>query len=121
MKLRNFKTGEICDAEAREDGIYIKASWSDDGDWFRYGLGALASGWDYYVEPKEPLIKSKALRNVIKEWAKGNKVTEVTYDSFWRGLRIPKGVITIWEDCDLEDSKTYTIEELCRGDDGQSK
>lgn len=54
MKLRNKKTGEICEAEAREDGIYIKANWSDREEWFLYDLGTLASGWDYYVKPAEP-------------------------------------------------------------------
>lgn len=54
MKLRNKKTKDICEAKAREDGIYIKANWTDREEWFLYDLETLASGWDYYVEPAEP-------------------------------------------------------------------
>lgn len=68
MKLINKKTSEIYEAEAREDGIYLKANWSDKEQWFRYGLETLASGWDYYVEPKEPLIKNEKIRKAVRAW-----------------------------------------------------
>lgn len=72
MKLRNVISNEICDAEAREDGIYIKANWSDEEKWFRYDLETLAKGWDYYVEPKEPLIKDEKVRKAVRAWAEAN-------------------------------------------------
>ena len=74
MKLRNVISNEICDAEAREDGIYIKANWSDEEKWFRYDLETLARGWDYYVEPKEPLIKDEKIRKAVRTWADANDI-----------------------------------------------
>lgn len=74
MKLRNKITKEICDAEMREDGIYIKANWSDEEKWFCYDLETLARGWEYYVEPKEPLIKDAGARDVMRLWAKVNRI-----------------------------------------------
>ena len=72
MKLRNKITKEICDAEMREDGIYIKANWSDEEKWFCYDLETLARGWEYYVEPKEPLIKDEKIRKAVRAWAEAN-------------------------------------------------
>ena len=72
MKLRNKITKEICDAEMREDGIYIKANWSDEEKWFRYDLETLARGWEYYAEPAEPLIKDEKVRKAIRAWAEAN-------------------------------------------------
>lgn len=72
MKLRNKITKEICDAEMREDGIYIKANWSDEEKWFCYDLETLARGWEYYFEPKEPLIKDEKIRKAVRAWAEAN-------------------------------------------------
>lgn len=51
MKLRNKKTGEIREAEAREDGIYMYNEYIKQ--WCKYKLPALAEQWEYYEEPKE--------------------------------------------------------------------
>lgn len=51
MKLRNKQTGEICKAEAREDGIYLYHETTER--WYKYDLSLLAEGWEYYEEPKE--------------------------------------------------------------------
>ena len=93
MKLRNVISNEICDAEAREDGIYIKANWSGEEEslkWFRYDLETLARGWDYYVEPKEPLIKDKKIRKAVRAWAEANdygKDEEYQYVDFSTGWK----------------------------------
>lgn len=68
MKLRNKKTGEICEAEAREDGIYLRANWSDEERWFKYELSLLAGGWEYYVVPKEPKLDGE-VREIVRHWA----------------------------------------------------
>lgn len=68
MKFLNKATGEICEAEAREDGIYLRANWSDEEKWFKYELDLLASGWEYYVKPKEPLIKDEKIRKAVRAW-----------------------------------------------------
>lgn len=117
MKLRNKKTDEICEAEAREDGIYIKANWSDEEKWFCYDLETLASGWEYYVEPQEPLIKDEKIRKALRAWAEANKIIEVCYDAVWNGFRLD--AIRCNFDYDFEkhvglvDACHYTIAELC--------
>lgn len=113
MKLRNIITKEICDAEMREDGIYIKANWSDEEKWFCYDLKTLARGWEYYIEPKEPYIKDEKIRKAVKAWAEANGIERVwhEYSSCWlrgNGLRIEmENEIT-----ELEQNN-YAIAELC--------
>lgn len=51
MKLKNKKTGEIKEAEAREDGIYLYDETTEQ--WYKYELSLLAECWEYYQEPKE--------------------------------------------------------------------
>lgn len=74
MKLRNKKTGEIRKAEAREDGIYL---WDElTGHWWKYELDLLASSWEYYAEPKEPLIKDEKIRKAVRAWADANNINK---------------------------------------------
>lgn len=80
MKLRNKKTGDIRKAEAREDGIYL---WDElTGHWWKYELDLLASGWEYYVEPAEPLIKDEKIRKAVRAWAEATGTTSISY---WGG------------------------------------
>lgn len=72
MRLRNKITNKICDAEAREDGIYVKTNFGDGEKWHKYGLGCLGDNWEYYVEPKKPLIKDEKIRKAIRAWAEAN-------------------------------------------------
>jgi hypothetical protein len=121
MKLRNKKTGEIRKAEAREDGIYIY----DESGWWKYDLDILAEFWEYYVEPKEPLIKDKKIRKAVKAWAQ-------QYDHDPIRVYINSDYITLYKDdingysssagIDLSpdvfegmltNDKYYTITELC--------
>ena len=122
MKLRNKVTGEIKKAEAREDGIYL---WDDQTEhWWIYELDMLARGWEYYVEPKEPLIKDEKVRKAVRAWAEVLGANEVEFygDRKWLGFRTkligseypssfelnysgPKNTLVAF--------KTYTIAELC--------
>lgn len=118
MKLRNIITKEICDAEMREDGIYIKANWSDEEKWFCYDLATLGRGWEYYVEPKEPLIKDEKIRKAVRAWADANGfLNEIEVHSLTAGTRFSIENYDIeflgYFIYDLEDNKTYTIAELC--------
>lgn len=118
MKLRNITTREICDAEMREDGIYIKANWSDEEKWFCYDLETLARGWEYYVEPKEPLIKDEKIRKAVRAWAEANNfLDDIEVHSLTAGTRFSIGHYDIeflgYFIYDLESNKTYTIDELC--------
>ena len=123
MKLRNKKTGEIREAVARKDGIYVKANWSDEEAWFLYDLNVLANGWDYYVEPAEPLIKDKKIRKAVRAWAEANYIVKDGYNNCkvefdwgehrlkWIETSIEFNEITGLEN--LEDGEVYTIAELC--------
>lgn len=114
MKLRNKATGEIREAEAREDGIYLKANWSDEGKWFKYELDLLAGGWEYYVEPKEPRIDDEEIREIIRAWAKVNDATKLKYNYDENSLDdIYRNSITFNYGLGLKDGHTYTIPELC--------
>lgn len=121
MKLRNIITKEICDAEMREDGIYIKANWSDEEKWFCYDLETLARGWEYYVEPKEPLIKDEKIRKAVRAWADVCKIE--TDDAIMVSDLAPAftRIYTSMYEIDiktelswgLDEHKDYTIDELC--------
>lgn len=54
-KLRNKKTGEIREAEAREDGIYMYDETT--GQWYKYELPLLAEYWEYYKESKDDAMR----------------------------------------------------------------
>ena len=116
MKLRNKITKEICDAEMRENGIYIKANWSDEEKWFCYDLETLARGWEYYVEPKEPLIKDEKVRKAVRAWAEANGIggcickEEIHCITF----ETERGMFISFEDADpIPPEGNYTIDELC--------
>ena len=123
MKLRNKITKEICDAEAREDGIYIKANWSDEEKWFCYDLETLARSWEYYVEPKEPLIKDEKIRKAVRAWAEANEIVKafvvVDKNMNWivYGDDIDRNrfMIEFFDRVVSENDETniYTIAELC--------
>ena len=121
MKLRNIITKEICDAEMREDGIYIKANWADEEKWFCYDLETLARGWEYYVEPKEPLIKDEKIRKAVRAWAEANNIRAVYYspeeDGFYVKNFDGEIVASIYfGDKPMEEDgygEHYTIAELC--------
>ena len=117
MRLRNKITNKICDAEAREDGIYIKTDWGDGGKWHKYGLGCLGDNWEYYVEPKEPLIKDEKIRKAVRAWAEANELDEVYLSS--NGYEIYGGINdTVMQFTSepfpfADEKETFTIDELC--------
>ncbi len=122
MKLRNIITKEICDAEMREDGIYIKANWSDEEKWFCYDLETLARGWEYYVEPKGPLIKDEKIRKAVRAWAEANEREYLLVIKSGGRLEVSDGsphLIYISFHVDnntlksLDDRTYYPIDELC--------
>ena len=69
MKLRNKKTGEIVDAEAREDGIYV---WDKlTLHLWKKSLEELAEEYEYYIKP---YIKDDKIRKFVRDWATFNKI-----------------------------------------------
>lgn len=120
MKLRNKITKEICDAEMREDGIYIKANWSDEEKWFCYDLETLARGWEYYVEPKEPLIQDEKIRKAVRAWAEANEISQAQFDRYTSGFSASDDGHNLLSMISFDgfvfmlvDGKYYTIDELC--------
>ena len=119
MRLRNKITNKICDAEAREDGIYVKTNFGDGEKWHKYGLGCLGDNWEYYVEPKEPLIKDEKIRKAVRAWAEACFIETVEYDEYWVSFRRDDKTISFKDEgrClgfyELENSGDYTIDELC--------
>lgn len=134
MKLRNKITNEIYDAEAREDGIYLKTKWSDEETWHKCTLHCLADNWEYYAEPliedwedykpKEPKITDPEWCHVVRKWYELSDLEE--------GLTVivnPKKYVIIgWRKEDVRQDQQidiplsvmecdkdsyYTIAELC--------
>lgn len=120
MRLRNKITNKICDAEAREDGIYVKTNFGDGEKWHKYGLGCLGDNWEYYVKPKEPLIKDEKIRKAIRAWAEACciELIEITH-SRKSILRAMDAITDNDEICinreigQILDEKVYNIDELC--------
>lgn len=119
MKLRNKKTGEI--KKMWKDNICLSFS---DCNKVYYSIAELNEEWEDYA-PKEPLIKDAGARDVMRLWAKVNRIptnaTTIEYhfveslcgteSEFWdNNLRImfygkiaPNAI----------HGKIYTIDELC--------
>lgn len=120
MKLRNKITKEICDAEAREDGIYVKNNWGNGEEWHKYGLECLGDNWEYYVEPKEPLIKDEKIRKAVRAWADANEISQAQFDRYTSGFSACDDGHNLLSMISFDgfvfmfvDGKYYTIDELC--------
>ena len=124
MKLRNKITNEICDAKAREDGIYLKINWGDHGEkWHKYGLRCLGDNWEYCVEPKEPLIKDEKVRKAVRAWAEANEIIKafvvmnehMDWSVYGDNIDRNRFSIEFFDRVVPEENETtqYTIAELC--------
>ena len=119
MKLRNKKTGEIKEAEARDDGIYLY--YVETEQWFKYDLLLLAEYWEYYIEPKETMVRAKEIREEIKLFAYRNEIgcfryqarNGALYNEADNGAVISLEVSDIREVEHLVDGCLYTLQQLC--------
>lgn len=123
MKLRNKKTGEVVELFERGPiDLYFypnEHKGGDDIDRKTYrSLAELNSEWEDY-EPKEPLIKDEKIRKAVRAWAEANEIETVEYGEYWVSFRRDDKTIS-FKDADrclgfyeLEDSRDYTIDELC--------
>lgn len=116
MKLKNKKTGEIIDG-----GDYLNVY--DDLDhqgksWHYNSLADLNDEWEDYT-PKEPLIKDEKIRKAVRAWAEACCIETVEYDEYWVSFRRDDKTISFKDEdrClgfyELENSRDYTIDELC--------
>ena len=117
MKLRNKKTGEIIDGLQLSVSEYSFGEWMQD--WSYQSIEKLQEEWEDYKE-KEPLIKDEKVRNVVRAWADlfGYKfVTHRYYTTVtghkWSLLSRESQEICLPDIEELEESKDYTIAELC--------
>ena len=119
MRLRNKKTGEV--KKMWKDNICLSFS---DCNKVYYSLAELNEDWEDY-KPAEPLIKDAGARDVMRMWAKVNRIptnaTTIEYhyveslcgteSEFWDnnlhimfyGKIAPNAI----------HGKIYTIDELC--------
>lgn len=73
-----------------------------------------ADATDNNVLSKEPLIKDKKIRDIIRPWAKVNGATVLKYFAGENCLEdIFRNEIHFKQLLGLEDDKTYTTDELC--------
>ena len=121
MKLRNKKTGEV--VEPLSSGpidlyFYLNKYEENEVDRKTYqSLAELNSEWEDY-KPAEPLIKDEKIRKAVRAWAELIPSAQVRYDH-------SDGRFYTHSDCivpysisfpvilGLDETKDYTIDELC--------
>lgn len=111
MKLRNKNTGRIVNFRQ----IAFDEP-KDDREKYRYSsLAEFNDEWEDV--PKEPLIKDKKIRDIIRTWAEVNGATGATelryHDDENCLVDIFRNEIHFNQLLGLEDDKTYTVTELC--------
>lgn len=132
MKLRNKKTGEICELASirqywREEkdggmGYCLITSLVDGGEQFVYNsLAELNEEWEDY-KPAEPLIKDEKIRKAVRAWAEVNGIKSVAFENYddeniyfidrdyEPQIWFPNKSV-LWSS--LDDGKIYSIAELC--------
>jgi hypothetical protein len=118
MKLKNRKTGKITEIE--EVNLVVMDDERDCYESFAeyHSLAELNADWEDYT-PKEPLIKDEKIRNAVRAWAEANEIETVEYDEYWVSFRRDDKTISFKDEdrrlgfYELENSKDYTIDELC--------
>lgn len=120
MRLRNKKTGQV--KKMWKDNICL--SFGDCNNVY-YSLAELNEEWEDY-KPKEPLIKDGKIRKAVRAWADANEIETVEYDDYWVLFRRDDKTISFKDEdsClgfyELENSRDYTIDELCGEEECES-
>ena len=117
MKLKNRKTGEIVELKLIQvNDKYLEDHEVDLLNGEKLTLKSLADSFD---DVKEPLIKDKKIRKAVRAWAEENEIITVEYDDYWVPFRRDDKTISFKDEdrClgfyGLENSRDYTIDELC--------
>lgn len=115
MRLRNKKTGQ-------EGNFIINKDHFECVDLdcvpLYFSLSELLDEWEDYT-PKEPLIKDEKIRKAVRAWAEANEIETVEYDEYWVSFRRDDKTIGFKDEYSrlgfykLENSRDYTIDELC--------
>ena len=131
MKLKNKKTGEIGELHYEPDKEYhFTVATEDPADMAIYrSLAELNAEWEDY-KPKEPIIKARDVRHILKQWARTNLIPSGSTEIEVCLIDSPKGTITqFYSDglyiqfwgrvtTDAISGRCYTIDELC-GKEGE--
>lgn len=125
MKLRNKKTGEICELghirqawrEEKDGGMgYMLLKANDNNGIIYNSLAEMMDEWEDY-KPAEPLIKDEKIRKAVRAWFEANELKpdyEVKYDADGYGLISWQADISFnFRIEGLEHNKKYIITELC--------
>ena len=127
MKIRNKKTGEVFESFKRGPiDLYFYPNEYKGGDDIEretyQSLAELNDEWEDY-KPKEPLIKDEKIRKAVRAWAEANVInsehyynTDIKFDATEHRLQWIQTAIEFNDIMgldNLEDGKTYTIDELC--------
>lgn len=116
MKLRNKKTGEAVYVD-----FQIPLCNNDEtlGSYSVTSLEALNRSFEDYI-PKDPLIKDEKIRKAVRAWADlygykfmTHRFYTTTTGHRWSLLARETQEICLPELDDLDESKDYTIAELC--------
>lgn len=108
MKLRNKQTGETITLKNDRELALLK-----------FVESSLPNGLRLWEEVKEPLIKDEKVRKAIRAWAEACFIETVEYDEYWVSFRRDDKTISFKDEdrClgfyELENSRDYTIDELC--------
>lgn len=128
MKLRNKKTGEICELghirqawrEGKDGGMGYMFLKADDNNGIIYNsLAEMMDEWEDY-KPTEPLIKDEKIRKAVRAWAEACGAKQIKYsiapNQYYdavMGTGFSIKFLTKPVEVYLEEGKTYTIAELC--------
>lgn len=118
MKLKNKQTGKITEIE--EINLVVMNDERDCYESFAeyHSLAELNSEWEDYAT-KEPLIKDEKVRKAIRAWAEACFIETVEYNEYWVSFRRDDKTISFKDEdrrlgfYELENSRDYTIDELC--------
>lgn len=124
MKLRNKKTGEICELghirqawrEEKDGGMGYMFLKADDNNGIIYNsLAEMMDEWEDY-KPVEPLIKDEKIRKAVRAWAEADGADEKIYLTIdENGSRFANkyaGYIEFGFQIDMDEG-LFTIAELC--------
>ena len=124
MKLRNKNTGDpvkfVSIESIYKDKLkltYILSSGLVNERYYT-SIEKFNEDWEDY-KPKDPLIKDEKIRKAVRAWAEACFIETVEYDEYWVSFRRDDKTISFKDEdrrlgfYELENSRDYTIDELC--------
>lgn len=117
MKLRNKKTGAIGELSGVNRIVVYEPDMPLCGNSILGTYDTLAQLNEEWEDYKEPLIKDEKIRKAVRAWAEANSLDEIICfpheDSFDFAGNATKLDIRFNQPLEIDDSRGYTITELC--------